>query len=211
MKPSNREQWKTASDNDFTGDHLEFKQAINFNFKDFKNMKVLDYGCGAGKMGMEFARHGAKVTCADIVKENIEVARSNFQSAKLQGDFIYLEDSDAIPKGNEYFDIVWCFGVLHHIENVEPVIQELKRVLKKGGIIYVMLYTEFLIEKTLNEMIKNNIYPWNMGFGFITDKCDYSRFYSADKVYITFKDFKMLEYGLFHNRQFRIYKLRRIR
>ena len=38
------------------------------------------------------------------------------------------------------FDCVYSFGVLHHIPDIEKALSEIKRVLKPGGRIMVMLY-----------------------------------------------------------------------
>ncbi len=42
-----------------------------------------------------------------------------------------------IPFPTDYFSLVTCFGVLHHIPNVETVIKEIHRVSQKGG--YVLI------------------------------------------------------------------------
>lgn len=42
-----------------------------------------------------------------------------------------------LPFENETFDLITCFGVLHHIANVSYVFSELARVLEKGGLLLV--------------------------------------------------------------------------
>lgn len=41
--------------------------------------------------------------------------------------------SGVLPFADETFDVITCFGVLHHIPNVSAVIREFGRVLKRGG------------------------------------------------------------------------------
>ena len=41
---------------------------------------------------------------------------------------------------DDYFDIVYSFGVLHHAKNTMKCISEATRVLKPGGILKVMVY-----------------------------------------------------------------------
>ena len=45
--------------------------------------------------------------------------------------------SGIIPFENESFDLITCFGVLHHCPNVSFILEELIRVLRKGGFLLV--------------------------------------------------------------------------
>lgn len=47
--------------------------------------------------------------------------------------YIKPKVSGEMPFENNYFDLITCSGVLHHIPNVEYVISEISRVLKPGG------------------------------------------------------------------------------
>lgn len=42
-------------------------------------------------------------------------------------------ESGTLPFNDESFDLITCFGVLHHIPNVSHVVKELARCLKLGG------------------------------------------------------------------------------
>jgi ubiquinone/menaquinone biosynthesis C-methylase UbiE len=45
-----------------------------------------------------------------------------------------------IPFKESVFDCIYCFGVLHHIPEVEKDLAEIKRILKPGGQVMAMLY-----------------------------------------------------------------------
>jgi len=65
---------------------------------------------------------------------------SSYRSKTLNGKklvYITPKSNGKIDADDNSFDLITCFGVLHHIPNVTSTIKELKRVLKKGGIILI--------------------------------------------------------------------------
>src|SRR5687768_1943446 len=75
-----------------------------------KGKSVLDVGSGMGIDGVEFARHGARVTFLDIVESNLEVLK---RLCRIFGApdvrFVYLQNLaslDVLPE----FDVIWCQG-----------------------------------------------------------------------------------------------------
>jgi SAM-dependent methyltransferase len=57
----------------------------------------------------------------------------------LSGSFLQASFA-AIPFKDEFFDLVYSFGVLHHSEETQEGVNEIFRVLKPGGRAIVMLY-----------------------------------------------------------------------
>lgn len=104
-----------------------------------KDLKVLDIGCGNGYVLAQYARFGADVTGVDLTSTAIELSRKRFEIAGLQGSFVEI-DGQSLPFPDEYFDIVCSMGVLHHISNPKPMVNEMFRVMKPGGRLIVMLY-----------------------------------------------------------------------
>lgn len=49
-------------------------------------------------------------------------------------------DLKKLPFQNNFFDLVFCVGVLHHIDKMEEALNELWRVLKPGGKIVLWVY-----------------------------------------------------------------------
>ena len=60
---------------------------------------------------------------------------SELQKNKISNKINYVapNESGRIPFSDESFDLITCFGVLHHIPNVTLVLKEIFRVLKKDG------------------------------------------------------------------------------
>ncbi len=95
-------------------------------------MRVLDYGCGSGKLGIYFALQGANVSGFDLSEEGIEVAKG---AAAKYGTSARFEQMDAeeLRYSDGFFDVVVGFGVLHHVIKYPAAASHLYRVLKAGG------------------------------------------------------------------------------
>lgn len=112
-----------------------------FKFERFKEKSVLEIGCGAGIDSIEFARYGADVTAIDPTEKAVETTKQHFAEAGVTGEVIRAS-ADDIPVPDNHFDCVYSFGVLHHIPNLEPVLNEIQRVLKPDGRLLAMVYNQ---------------------------------------------------------------------
>lgn len=94
---------------------------------------MLDVGCGGGFLTEEFAKTGYQVTGLDPSPHSVEVATSH---AKLGGLSIrYLTGyGEKLPFPDASFDYVTCCDVLEHVDAVEPVVAEIARMLRPGGV-----------------------------------------------------------------------------
>lgn len=100
-----------------------------------RNLKILDVGAGTGRYSVELCHSGHEVTAVELVKRNLEILRSKHEKIKTwQGnalDLSFLEENK--------FDIAICFGPMYHLHSQEErlkVMNEIKRVVKKDGIIF---------------------------------------------------------------------------
>ena len=55
----------------------------------------------------------------------------------LNADFDYFMDAHNLQFEDDYFDVVYCLDVVEHCENPYRVLSEIKRVLKRDGILYL--------------------------------------------------------------------------
>lgn len=101
--------------------------------------RVLEIGCGMGTMAMNWARHGARVTAADLNRTAVEMTRRRFELFGLEGR-VRQEDARALTFADSEFDYAYSFGVLHHSPDLAQSVAELMRVLRPGGGFGVMLY-----------------------------------------------------------------------
>jgi ubiquinone/menaquinone biosynthesis C-methylase UbiE len=97
--------------------------------------KYLDIGCNTGSITVEF---GKKLGLSenDIYGIDVEI----FTQQKIQpvpGFIFKYYDGYNIPFDNEFFDLITCSMVLHHIEHIEIILKEMNRVLKINGLLFI--------------------------------------------------------------------------
>lgn len=94
------------------------------------NGRVLDTGCGNGHMLTEYKRLGWETF-------GNEVGASSAQLARQAGHQIFVgELVDAIYEDN-FFDAITLWDALEHIHNPYETLQEIYRITKPGGKIYI--------------------------------------------------------------------------
>lgn len=102
------------------------------DFAGFRNLKLLDVGCGLGNDLSRFARGGALVTGIDVSPKAIELSKANFEHRGLTGDFAVM-NGEALAFPDASFDVVYCHTVLHFTPDPMQMVREIHRVLRPGG------------------------------------------------------------------------------
>ncbi|MEK6862532.1 MAG: class I SAM-dependent methyltransferase [Nanoarchaeota archaeon] len=99
--------------------------------------RVLDLGCGIGYTSREVANRlrNAEVFGVDYDRRQIRKANRRNKSRRIR---FLVGDGKNLGFSNGYFDAVFAFDTMHHIEDYEEAIEEMSRVLRKNGDIYVL-------------------------------------------------------------------------
>lgn len=108
-------------------------------FERFAGKRVLELGSGMGTDGAQFARAGATYVGVDLTNAAVRLARENFATRGLAGDFL-AANAETLPFADDSFDHVYSFGVLHHTSLPTAAVDEIRRVLKPGATVTAMLY-----------------------------------------------------------------------
>lgn len=101
--------------------------------------EVLEVGCGMGTHASLLARAGAKLTAIDITEYAVAMTRRRFEIFNLPGRIEQM-DAENLPLKDASFDMVWSWGVIHHSSSTERCLQEMTRVLRRGGRLALMVY-----------------------------------------------------------------------
>lgn len=94
-----------------------------------KNNRLLDVGCGAG----------AFLSRADKTEwevEAVEVSRSSVEIVREKGLKVFHGTLDEANYPDDHFDVVVSIEVIEHIPDPEPVIKEISRILRPGGLFW---------------------------------------------------------------------------
>lgn len=113
-------------------------------FAEMRCKEVLEIGCGGGVDGSLFAASGAHYTGVDLTELAVSASRRYFEILGLPGVF-RVENAEELGFHNSSFDVVYCYGVLHHTPNPAKIVYEIHRVLRPGGQAYLMLYNKHSI------------------------------------------------------------------
>lgn len=93
---------------------------------------LLDLGCGNGNVLVKVAgRTKAELYGLDLSQEMIREAEKRLGKKAV----LSVGDAEALPYADHMFDTVVCNASFHHYPNPENVLVEIKRVLKKQGVL----------------------------------------------------------------------------
>lgn len=127
------EKWR-ENVSDYILDELELTK------EEIGGKRVLDAGCGNGRWAYGFLKLGCETHGFDPSEHGVKYARTHVQNGYFNVSNVlnyqslldlYLENS---------FDIVWCWGVLHHTSDPELGFRNLTKFMKPSGLIHLYLY-----------------------------------------------------------------------
>jgi ubiquinone/menaquinone biosynthesis C-methylase UbiE len=102
-----------------------------------KPFRILDVGCGTGSAVIDLKKmfgRNVEVVGIDVVKMQVELGIEKIKKNAVWAELEWY-DGENIPYPMEYFDAIYTSDVLGHVENVPKWLDELNRVLKKGGVL----------------------------------------------------------------------------
>lgn len=95
--------------------------------------RVLDFGAGVGSGGLLFARHGFKITLADISSTLLDFSERRLRGRGVAALYIDLK-SNSLPESE--FDFITAMDVFEHIVAPEQLVDQLADALQPGGILF---------------------------------------------------------------------------
>ena len=124
----------------------EWKNNFDFYFAPVKNIdslkgkKVLEIGCGKGRHTFYISEIADEVVAVDFGRA-VDVALLN-NKGKSNIHFVQA-DIYSLPFRANFFDFVFCIGVLHHLPTPEEGFGKLVSLVKNGGGILIYVYHSF--------------------------------------------------------------------
>lgn len=99
--------------------------------------QVLEIGAGRGGKGIAFAQAGMRVTSLDVDQPSLKIAADSARAHESVVQFL-AADGAKLPFPSDYFDAIFLDSVLEHTYDPSLVLTECNRVLKAGGLAYVV-------------------------------------------------------------------------
>lgn len=98
--------------------------------KKHKPKKVLEAGCGTGRILLPLAKLGYNIEGFDLSENMLKELNKKNSNVKTK-----IGDIEKIPYKDETFDLTYSITVLMHMSKIDKAIKEMIRVTKKGGYI----------------------------------------------------------------------------
>lgn len=99
--------------------------------------RTLDLGCGMGWLSLELARNGMDVDGVDISEKRIQVAKDYLEVAPEKKNFgsinYIVADLNKIVLEESVYESVVVWDTLHHIAEIDRLVEQIKGALKPGG------------------------------------------------------------------------------
>lgn len=108
--------------------------------RQFAPKRVLDVGCGVGRLLIPMARHAKQAVGVDVAPAMLELARKHAQSAGLDNIELVAGDDELSAVQGE-FDFVNTYIVLQHIppERGYRLIRSMIERCRKGGVVSIQV------------------------------------------------------------------------
>lgn len=184
-------------------DFIRQKIVKNFHLDEsldniFKNLNIIDIGCGGGLISEPLARLGANLTAIDASEKNIKIASTHAKKSGLNIDYKAspVEKLDKKYKAN--FDVVLALEIIEHVSDVEDFIEECADLLKPKGLLFVAT-----LNRTLKSLITAKIGAEYILRWLPKGTHDWKKFLKpyeilkiAEKEKLTFKEICGFEYNI---------------
>ncbi|TLX65846.1 MAG: class I SAM-dependent methyltransferase, partial [Thaumarchaeota archaeon] len=127
-------QWKNLPNAKYLLTDEEWRQSVDSYILDelqvtkqwIKGKMVIDVGCGGGRWTYGFVKLGCNVTATDVSDGPCNFTRENVPEAKVvKADLFELPQMMKDRK----FDIVWCWGVIHHTADPKEAFNSLVKLM----------------------------------------------------------------------------------
>jgi SAM-dependent methyltransferase len=140
--------------------HADMPGIVNL-LKERGTKTVLDLGNGTGRHTVYMAQNGFTVYGMDNSPQAIQSAQEWLQAEGLTADLKYGDITEPFPYPDAFFDGLISVQVINHGDNatVKRIADEITRVLKPGGVLFITVATLKNQAKTWEQIEPNTFMP----------------------------------------------------
>lgn len=100
-----------------------------------RGKRALEVGCGTGLILRRVDRVASRAV-------GIDLSPGMIARAKERGLDVQLASATDLPFADESFDVTYSFKVLAHVQPLERALEEMARVTRRGGRVFIELYNK---------------------------------------------------------------------
>ncbi len=117
--------------------------------------KVLDIGGGLGLFSLNFKLNFPKSNVFildEALYDGIKATLTKSTIIKIN-DYIQGDIQKKTSFDNDSFDLIFALDVLEHVDNPSDAIDEIMRILKKNGLLFISVPTESMLLRVVRTLI----------------------------------------------------------
>ncbi len=100
---------------------------------------LLDLGCGTGKYTIQAAKKVKQAVGVDIDQKLLSFGKELSQAKKIKNiKFLTADLNKRFPFDDDYFHKIICNDVLEHLNKRDFALKEIKRILRKDGLLFLV-------------------------------------------------------------------------
>ncbi|GER01051.1 ubiquinone biosynthesis O-methyltransferase [Iodidimonas gelatinilytica] len=124
---------------------MRHKKTDGASLRPFKDLNMVDLGCGGGLICEPLSRLGGNLTGLDVSDETVSIAREHAKAMGLPIQYRQATAEQLAEEGNQ-FDVVLALEVIEHVADPALFLAAARRLVKDDGL---------LIFSTLNRTAKS--------------------------------------------------------
>lgn len=178
-----------------------------FHFDEWGDKKVLEIGSGSGIDAIEFTKNGAMMYVTDMTESAVGYITTLFSERGFKPEEIRVVNGENLPYEDDFFDLVYSFGVIHHSPDDKKMVHEIHRVLKKNGKCYAMVYHKNSLLYYYSIIYLRGIVTHGFAEGLTEQQllckysegkqgCPFTKAYTVEEAKTLFKEFKKADVSI---------------
>ena len=126
-----------------------------------RGSRLIEVGAGFGRLADEYGGYD-RVVLLDSSKVHVAAAREALaHDPRFE---VVLGDARALPYPDGHFDVTVCVRTLHHFADPEPVLAELGRVTRPGGVVVIEYANRRNLKSVARRLLRRQSWsPFGLG------------------------------------------------
>lgn len=119
-----------------------------FKGRNLSDWRVLEYGCGVGRLMEPLSSRFGEIHGIDISDEMVKLGRQRLQDSQFS---FHVLENGCLPFSDGCFDLVYSMHVFQHMPKLSfrNIIPEIARVLKPGGLFLFHIMHPYTLRRKL--------------------------------------------------------------